>query len=369
MRLITNLQVYMLFSQILFSTTIGFFVSPLVGEAKYMVWVSVILGCLLGLLLAYAAHRLSMRRPNQLFWRYGRDILGKWVHVPLMLFVVLVNLFAAAFILRQLIDFLVQIYLPGTPDWAVAALFGLCVAQAVRAGPLTFFRSGQGLFFFSIAAALTIPLFVTSSIERDMLIAFVTNVDLPGTWNGAITIAGLIGELAYLVYFYPYLAKPGKNTMRALVWAGITASCVILANFIPTILLFGPQLTMSLTYPTLELIRYLRAGAFLENLDPLLIVFWLSSIFFKIGFFLLIAVQGLTHLLGLNDHKPFSYSMAAFMVFLSLIMLKSTAEIIEVMAHGEAAFLMFLGLIPVLYLAVDSLRSFRRNKTPAASDT
>ncbi|KGT72727.1 hypothetical protein MA20_48565, partial [Bradyrhizobium japonicum] len=134
-----------------------------------------------------------------------------------------------------------------------------------------------------------------------------------------------------------------------------------LAVLIPTILLFGPDLTANLTYPALELIRYVRTGAFLENLDPLLLVFWLYSMFLKISLFLLIAVLGLTHTFGLKDHKPFSNLMAATMVGLSLYMFQSTAKLVEITSHGETAFLLFSDLVPALYLLVDWLRSrFRK---------
>ncbi|BFT72438.1 hypothetical protein PAENIP36_38800 [Paenibacillus sp. P36] len=83
---------------------------------------------------------------------------------------------------------------------------------------------------------------------------------------------------------------------------------------ISTILLFGPELTENLSSPTLEVIRYTRLGSFLENLDPLLLVFWINSMFLKVSLFLYVAVSSVTHTFGLKDHKPFTYATATFMV-------------------------------------------------------
>jgi spore germination protein KB len=349
----------MFFSQFLFSTMIGFFISPVVRYAKFNVWVSVILGSILGLFIAYLSYRLCLKRPNQSFGQYGHEILTKWIHYPLIAFVIFVNLFSAAFILRQLVDFIVQIYLPGTPDWAISTLFGVCVARAVRAGPVTFFRSAQGLFFFSIITVVAFPLFVSKEINFDMAIALVTNYNFPGIWNGTMIVTALFGEMAFIVYIFPHLMHQEK-TMKSLGWAAVTAAIVTMVSLLSAILLFGPELAANLTYPTLELIRYIRAGTFLENLDPLLIVFWLFSMFLKIGMFLLISVLGLTHSFGLKDHKPFSYLMAAIMVGLSIYMFKSTTKLEEITDHGETAFLLFSDTIPILYLLVDWLRSQRR---------
>ncbi|BBH22763.1 germination protein [Paenibacillus baekrokdamisoli] len=358
---ITQLQLYMLFSQFLFSTIIGFLISALVRNAGFMVWVSVILGSVCGCTITYLAYRLSLRRSTRSFGQYGHEILGKWIHYPLITLLICANMFTAAFILRQLVDFIVQNYLPKTPDWAVAAIFGLCIVQSVRSGPVMIFRSAQGLFFFSIISVLVFPLFTAREVNVDMAVAFVTNFDLGGTWNGILIITALFGEMGFIIYFFPYFVQPEK-IMRSLVWAAFTAVIITLAVIITTILLFGPELTATLASPALELVRYIRAGAFLENLDPLLIVFWLFSIFLKISLFLLVSVLGLTHTLGLKDHKPFAYLMGMTMVCLSLFMFKSAAIVERITNYSETTILLITCTVPVLYLLVDIIRSPRKKE-------
>jgi spore germination protein KB len=358
---ITPLQVYMLFSQFLFSTTIGFYISPIVKEASFSVWISLILGSVIGLFITYLSIRLSMRRPDRSLGQYGHEILGKWFHYPIIIFIILMKMFSAAFLLRQLLDFVIQNFLQGTPDWAVASLFGLVIAVGIRSGPVTLFRSAQGLFFFSILAAFLFPLFAAQEINMDMSIAFVTNLNLTNTWNGGILIAGSFAEMAMIVFIFPYCGQQNK-VMKALVWAVVTSIIVTLANLITCIMLFGPDLTANMTYPTLELIRYIRAGAFLENLDPLLIVFWVYTIFIKIGMLLLVAVLALTHTFGLKDHKPFSSLMAATMVILSLYMFKSVGVLEYITIHSEASIFMFTCSLFSLYLLIDWLRFGRKEK-------
>jgi spore germination protein KB len=358
---ITPLQVYMLFSQFLFSTMIGFYISPLVKESSFSVWISLILGSVIGLFITYLSFRLSMRRPDRSLGQYGHEILGKWVHYPVIAFIIFMKMFSAAFLLRQLLDFVIQNFLQGTPDWAVASLFGLVIAVGIRSGPVTLFRSAQGLFFFSILAAFLFPLFAAQEINMDISIAFVTNLSLTNTWNGGILIAGSFAEMAMIVFIFPYCGQQNK-VMKALVWAVITSIIVTLANLITCIMLFGPDLTANMTYPTLELIRYIRAGAFLENLDPLLIVFWVYTIFIKIGMLLLVAVLALTHTFGLKDHKPFSSLMAATMVILSLYMFKSVGVLEYITIHSEATMFMVTCSLFSLYLLIDWLRFGRKEK-------
>jgi spore germination protein KB len=362
---ITQVQVYMLFAQFLYSTTIGFFISPLVKQAHFMVWVSVILGGAIALLFAYMAYRLCMTRPDHFWAQYGSEIIGKWLHYPIIALVIFVNLFGSAYILRQLTDFIVMNFLQGTPSWAVALLFGFCIARGVRSGPVTMFRSAQGLFLLSVIAVMIFPLFIVNEVDRQMLVAFHTNLDISGIWNGTVIATGLFAEMTFIVYFFPYFANREK-TMLSLSGAILTAVVVTLMNLIPTIMLFGPELTANLTSPTLEIIRYIRTGTFLENLDPLLIVFWIYSMFLKIGIFLLVSIFGLTHSIGLKNHKPFSYMMSAAMIVLSICIFPSGAHLEAVTNHSETAFLLFTAMVPLLYFAVDGIRSLAKRRASEA---
>ncbi|SET15461.1 GerAB/ArcD/ProY family transporter [Paenibacillus sp. NFR01] len=363
MRSITLVQVYMFFAQFLFSTTIVFFLSPLVRSAGFSAWVSIVAGTLIGLLISYWTYVLCMRRPDRYLGQYGGEILGRWLHYPLFCVYIFINLFIAAFVLRQLIGFLVQNYLIGTPFWPIALLFGICVSQGVRAGAPTLFRCAQGLFFFSILSALSYPLFVAPQLKLDMAIAFLTDIHLPGAWDGAVVIASLFSETTFIAYVFPLIQKQDK-VMKPVFWASFTAVGITLVNVITAILLFGPELTANLQFPALEIVRFIHASAFFENLDPLFIVFWLYSMFFKTSMFLLIAVMSMTHLLGLNDHKPFSFMMSAAMVFMAVFMNINSAQLLEITGQAEAAFLLVSTCLPLIYLVVDTLRnSFKSTPT------
>lgn len=355
-----------MFTQFLFSTAIGFFIGPIVLRSGYMSWVSVILGAVIGLLLAFFAYKLAQRRPDEHFGNYGKKIMGKWLHFVVFMAALLIHLLMAAFTLRQFTDFIVQIYLPGTPNWAVAALFGICIARLVRSGPIYFFRSALGLFLFSVITVCTFPLFVAREADPDKLIALITDFQPLGIWQGMLISAALFGEMAFVIYLNPFFEEKNK-TFRTLLWAGITAVVVTIVNLVATLLLFGSELTAGVTYPTLELIRYIRAGSFLENLDPLLIVFWLFSMLLKIGMFVLVGTLIASSLFGLKDPKPFSFSLSATAIFLSVFLFKSATDIERIMRHSETTILLLKDAVPALYLLVDRLRTGKGSPRPTGS--
>ncbi|URJ51914.3 GerAB/ArcD/ProY family transporter [Paenibacillus polymyxa] len=217
-------------------------------------------------------------------------------------------------------------------------------------------------------SVLAFPLFASKEMNIDMAVALVTAGQPAGIWNGTMIVVALFSEMAFIVYLFPYFVGTDK-LMKSLMGATATAVVLILAVLLGCLLLFGSELTANLTYPTLELIRYIHAGVFLENLDPLLIIFWLFSIFLKISLFLLISVKGFAHLVGLNDHKPFSYIMSVAMVVMSINMFKSTAHLEDVTNRSETAFLLFTGVTPVLYYLVDRIRFGKLKKNTNQPDT
>lgn len=357
---ITPLQLYMLSTQFLFTTIIGFYLGTLAGKAGFAAWLSIVLGATGGILLIYFSYALAIRRPDRFLGQYGHSILGNWLHIPIMIFIVFSYLFSASFVMRQLQDFVSDVYLPDTPEWAIVAVFSLCVAYAVRSGAETIFRAAQGFFFISILGVLTIPLFVGNALSFEMAIALINHFDPKGIGSGTYFAATLYGQLNLILFLIPYLAQPRKS-MKSINWGVATSVIIVIANLIPMMLIFGPQLSANLPYPALELISYVRIGSFLENLDPVLIAVWLSSLFIKISLFLFVSVNSLTHIFALHDHKPFSFTMTATMTVLCLFMAKTSPQLSELLDHGGMTLLLVIEVIPILYLIVDKLRFGRLN--------
>jgi spore germination protein KB len=353
---VSQSQLYMLFTQYLFTTMLGFRLTALVTEAGFSSWIPLLIGAICGLAITYVSFRVAIKRPTAFFATYGKYIVGKWLHYPLISIMIFTSLFSAAFVLRELQDFLVEVYLPETPDWAVTALISICIAYAVRSGVHAIFRCAQGIFFLTILGMLMIPVFVVRDMNFQMTIAFFQHIQQDKLGTASYLVTALFGEMSFTLFLFPYFSHPQKS-FKSLGWAVITSLFIILTSLISTLLVFGPHLTSELIYPELELIRFIRAGSFLENLDPVLIAVWLTSLFIKISLFLFISVIALTHSFSLQDHKPFALSMTAIMVGLSLFMARSKMELAHLTNTGMVSLLLVAEVIPVLYFVVDWTRT------------
>ncbi|WP_066390504.1 GerAB/ArcD/ProY family transporter [Neobacillus mesonae] len=345
-----------------FSTQVGFGASQLIYLSQYDSIIALCISGLAGIILAFFFIKLANRRPNEFYVNYGKEIFPSWIHIPFMVIFFVSFLQISALILREYEDFIVQTYLPRTPNWAVGFMFGLVIAVTARLGFENLFRIAQGLFYLCILANIGNLILIGRELQWNRLMAFITNHSGHGIFVGSYSIIPFFGEAIILLFIFPYLSQKHK-TLKSIILGTIFSVLFIGVNIVWLILLFGPNLTSHLTYPMLEMIRYVRIADFIQNLDHLLISIWATTVFIKITVFFTTAVQILTHLLRLKDYRPLTFSLAAVMVALSVSMASGSAEVTSFYNQSWATFSYFLQGIPILYLLIDTVKQSKKSKS------
>ncbi|WP_055107874.1 GerAB/ArcD/ProY family transporter [Paenibacillus ihumii] len=361
MQKITHLQIFTMYNIYIFTVIIAFMMGRYIQSSEFTAPVSISAGGLLSILLLYPAYKVTISRPNETIIQYGGDIIGKAPHAVVVVFIAIMNLLLAAINLRELEDFLIQVYLPGTPSWVIAILFGACVAYGTRSGVATIFRASLGFFFISALAIIGTPFMVSQVMHIEVLPALVNRLNLKQMGAGIYDSVIIFGEFAFLFLIMPYIKSP-KKSYRTLAITIISSLIIILSHLVPILMIMGPELAANLTYPDLDLVRSLRTGSFIETLDPILIILWLTSLFIKVSFMVFIAIYCISLLLKLPNHKPLALSFTAFACILSILLVRSQIEMNYLLTSGLPPLLIFTEyVIPVIYWMVNGIKS-RRSK-------
>lgn len=359
---ITQGQLMLYLILFFYSTMVGFESSHLIKSAQYDgPLVLIIAGCG-GLLVAFLTIKFAERRPNEFFVHYGKEILPYWIHLFFMGILFFAFLHTSAYVLREYEDFIVQTYLSETPNWAVGVLLGLVVAISVRLGVKTIFRTAQGLFFMIIVADLLNTILIGKELRWERWIAFITNHNGHGIFVGSYSITPLFGQVMIILFFFPFISQKHK-TLKSVSWAIFLSVLWVIINFINLLLLFGPNLASHITYPMLELVRFIKIAGFIENLDPFLIAIWSTTVYLKITLLFYTACLILAQLFHLKDHRPFVFSLAAVMVALSLQMSGGSAALTRFFEESWATFFYFIILIPIFYFLVDTIKRTIKKKS------
>jgi spore germination protein KB len=360
MERISQLQWILLMSLFFAGTAIAFVISPLSSAAGFSGWICILLGAGGGLLIAWPAVKLGGLQPGRFFIDFGKELVGKWVHVPLALILWLYVIHLCSLTLREFSDFLIQSYLPTTPMWAIAGIFGFCIAIAARSGLEAIFRCGSGFFFVVTISMFISLIFVSKELIWPMSIALIKDMNAAGIWNGTLLQMSRFADVFLVLLIYPCMKNQNK-TYRSSGIAVYLAATINALFYVFCILLFGPDLTGQLTYPALELIRYMRIGDFLENLDPIMVAIWMTNVFLKLSFLLYLAVLLMSQLTGLKSTRPFAFSIGALVVGLSIHISVSYADFNEFRVHAWPAMSFLVQCIPLIYWGGYYIR---RNKLP-----
>jgi len=360
MRKITQLQLFFLTLNYVYMSTVDDITKILLREAEYSGWVSLIGGVLLGMPLIYAAYRLARMLPNESLAEYGKRILPRFLHLPLMLFILIYLLYNCAVQMRHLSDLIMLNYLSLTPDWVIVFILGFCIWYSVRAGIENMMRL---IVWAAILACLTFfvyPPLIWREFELQEFSAFITNLQLKPAYAGSLKAAGYFGQLALIPLLAPYV-KDYARSFRTMAWGTACAGLIMLMALLSYLCIFGPDLGAKLSSPGLEAFRLINLGDFIQNIDFFLMGIWTGSVLLNISLPLFLATDLAAKLLRLKDAMPLYSGLTWFMCVLSLGMARSVAEFDLFLSRSWGAFSLTAESIPLLYFVVYWIKLRRRD--------
>jgi spore germination protein KB len=345
-------QVFMLF--VLFEfTSFAFLIPPLVELSGYSSWMGVILGGAGGLLIIYYSMALARLSPSAFFMHFGAEIVGKVPHIFFSALIFFFTFHLSSYLLREFNEFLIQNYLPSTPNWALGLILGICIAAGVRSGIEAIFRFAQVTFFIVLLAFALNPLLLGNELKTNMFrgVALLTNHSLRDIWNASIFMTPVFGEFFIVLLVYPLIAHSQK-TFKTMRWAIIATVLLMLFELLPVLIILGDELAGNLTFPLIDVLRFIRVGDFLENLDPLIVAIWTTSFYIKISMLMYCCISGVSQLLSLKDYRPLTFSFTGLMIGFSIQMVENTAELEFLLKHVQIALWLTVEMIPLVYLTV-----------------
>ncbi|AIQ52295.1 GerAB/ArcD/ProY family transporter [Paenibacillus sp. FSL R7-0331] len=356
MKHISASQLVMLLTIYIYSENAGFLISPIIKTASYNAVLAVILGGVLGLVIVLAGAAVARMNEREYFAVFGKYIVGKWVHIPLILLLAGYMLHRASMSMRNVEDFLMVNHLPTTPETVIAILLGLTVALTVRAGIQAIARMAEVIFFVNLLLLIILtPLLLGIELQTPMLRAFVTNFDLNRTAAGTLQATPWFGDAFVVLFIYPHLKQQIK-IRRVAVWGAVFSMILILSYLVPSLLAFGPELGGKMTYPVMEYVRSMRIADFIETLDPFLTILYIPALMLKISLLVYAAVISLARILSLHDYKPLAFSVSAAVVGYSVHFADNTAELLYFMTAYWPSYALCMQLIPILYWLVAKIR-------------
>lgn len=348
---VSQLQLTMFTTVYLFPTTIGILTTLIIDMGSFSSWVSFITASLLALVFLYITVNVCEKIPNRSFVENGDKIVSKWIHNLFLFYIGFYFFHYSALVSRFFQDFMVQTYLPTTPDWAIAICLSILAVVAIWSGIEPIFRFSQFFFFLSIIAGVSTPIFIATDLEYDILIAFIRHIELLPVTKTTLFATPWFSDTIIILLFYHWIRDSHKS-MKSLTFGIIINLIIVLPNLLVTIMLFRPYYASDLTYPVLEVIRQISIGNFIENLDPILVSIWTAGIVVRVSITLYGAIIVLAKLVNVTNYRTLAPAMSFFLFGYSMHLGGTATEINHFLVKGWSGFGWSVTLIPLVYFIV-----------------
>jgi spore germination protein KB len=270
-----------------------------------------------GLLIAGVVLSLAGRFPSQVLTEYLPEVIGR---APGKLLAAIYALIFINFIFGTLSEgssFIHTAFLSHSPlvvldvMAAVAAVYGAYLGIEVIA------RQNQlvwPIWMFSLVVVLAL---VSRDIHLGNLRPVFENGILPAL-RGGYYEGPWRGEVAMLLMFFPYLNQKHEAFKTAL-WALGLLSIAAGVTMAVTLGVLGGPVTAHLAFPYNTLARYITVGGFIERMNILVVVVWLSGVVVKLALLYHSAGIAVASTLGLKNYRITLVPIAIASVILSQV--------------------------------------------------
>lgn len=356
---ISSRQATFLMSTMIIATVVLFVPSITAKYARQDAWLSIISAILAGLLIARLATTLGLRYPDKSIFEYPEVILGKWPGKLVGLLYVCWFLHMNAEVIREYGSFMVTAFMPETPIIVFILVVVSIAAYATINGLEVFSRANE--IFLPLIVGSVIILFILALGQMNFNMLLPTfDAEPEDVLKGAIAPEGWFGEIAVITVLIPYLNKP-REAHRVGALAVLTCGGLLLLDAVGIIALFGPSLVEAWLITTLNGARMIIVASFIERLEAVIMIIWVTGGLIKITVFYWAAALGSAQLLKLKDYRPLVVPIGTVLVSLSTLLHPNISDLLQFLTNvwPPYAILVFEAGLPLLLLTVSLARGIR----------
>jgi len=311
----------------IFATATVFLSGFTIRHARQDAWISIFLAVGAGLLIGVLAAALGRRFPDKTIFEYPVEIVGRWPGKLVGLLYVWWFLHAAAESSREFVEFMATTYMPETPLVAML-LMGIGGSAYIAKNGLEVIARANEIFLLVIFGA-TIIIFILAADKMDFhRLLPVADVGAVQVFKGAAVTLSYFGEIAVIAVLVPYLDKP-REACRAVVAAVLSSGAFFLLALLGVLAIYGPHIAGAYLFTTLNEARIISIANFLERMEAVDIIIWISGAYMKVSFYLWVAALGSAQVLGLKDYRPLVLPVGAVVIAMSIMLHPGIPDLLD----------------------------------------
>ncbi len=328
MERISNYQLFAITTLFQVGTTIIFGFSSAAGRDA---WISVIISTCLGTMIIFLYLALMRMHPGLTLVEWYPRQFGRWLGTPIAWMYPLLFIYDAGRVLGDLRDLIPTTILPTTPSGVVLTIFMAVVAYGLFCGIETIGRLGEvWLPVLTLFFILELIFIFSSEITHIETLQPLVGQGWKKIWSSVwpLGITQSFGETLGLAMIWPLVKQPEK-IMKTTIAASLMVGFFIALLDMVAIMVLGEATFSRSIYPLYVLIQQINIANFLQNLDALGVMYFLTTSFFKISIHLFTAIYGIQKLTRVKNSRVFILPIVVIVLYLGMKMASSVLDHIE----------------------------------------
>ena len=323
-------------------------------------WITALLSTVLGVLIIIVYLKLMQLQPGLTLVEWFPSQFGKWIGTPISWMYILLFIYDAGRAAGDIKDLIPVTILPKTPPVAIIATFLALIAYAVSSGIENIGRLSEiwmpiivGLYIIVVCIIVATGMIDLNHIQP------VLSKGWDRIW-GAVWPLGItqsFGETIGFAMLWP-LVKERNKIFKFTVIATFTSGLLIFSVDFIAILVLGEAAFAKNIYPIYTLIQQVEVADFIENLDSVSVIFFLTTTFFKICIQVFGAVYGMQKLTKAKSSRFFIIPAAIAVAYLGMTMATNVVDHIYVglKVLPNNLWVPLFYVVPIILLIVTAVR-------------
>ncbi|BAC12651.1 spore germination protein [Oceanobacillus iheyensis HTE831] len=280
-------------------------------------WVTLLTAGILSIMITWVIANIASKFPNQSFLDYASFLLSRPVAIAISVLYIIVCWFIVGYELAFIADISQHYLFDRTPTEVVVLAFLLVIVYAVSGSRNAMFRMCFGFMAFSIIATIVLVFMSLPFGDFDHLLPVFTTdwktyiKELP---NGILSYTG-----GFILLFYMKLNRDPKKGPKS---AAIGVSVVVIlyvSIYLACIAVLGNVTTANTIYPLVELANTIHSAGFLDRIESLYYVIWITTIFLTCILAYDVSVMIITDLFPKANKKYITFGICPIIFSLSIL--------------------------------------------------
>jgi spore germination protein KB len=298
-------------------------------EANRDIWISILLGIIIGLFIVIVYSRILSRFPNKNLFDILLIIYGNYIGRLFCLIYIFYSFYLAALVLVNYSMFISIIGLEFTPQIVVSFVFIILVINGVKKGIEVLGRWAEFFTRFLYPIIIIIVISMLTMVNVNNLSPILSDGFMP-VMDGAITLITFpFAELIIFTMIFKSKTVIKNNVYKVFILGLIFGGIIILITTTSAYLCLGPFAYNSSYFPIYSAVSRINIKDIFQRVEIVLAVSFILGGFLKISLCILGCCNGIVSFMNLKDYKFLVTPIGLIVLVASLTTYRSIIEMIE----------------------------------------